>query len=124
MTRRVLRLVGLAVLWVLALRGALALLKDFPVWSATEELRYVTHGARWTAFERCIDYRFIADRDTVLYLARAIDDRSTWTCIAPTDTHLMGPMEWLSPTRLRIPASFRVGCFKGLDDVSIQWDGQ
>jgi hypothetical protein len=118
---RILRWAGLTVLLMLALRGAYALLLDALGWCATEELRYVTPGTGWTAFERCIDYTFIADRDTVLCLGRSMDDKSTWIRIAPTDTHLMGSMEWRGPKHLWIPATFRTGCFRCLDDVVIEW---
>jgi hypothetical protein len=124
MTRRIrlLRWTGLTVLLLLALRGAATLFMAVLGWCvATEELRYVTPGVSWTAFERCIDYNFIADRDTVLYLARSVDDKSTWVRIAPTDTRLGGPMKWRDAKRLWIPAAFRDGCLRSVDDVVIEW---
>lgn len=122
---RVLRWVAMALLLLLAARGAWALALDALRWGmATDEIRHVAPGVSWTAFERCIDYNLIADRDTVLYLARAIHDEATWYRIAPTDTHLDGPMIWVTPTRLRIPAAYRDGCLRGLDDVVIEWSSQ
>jgi len=121
-TSRVIRWTALSVAALLAARGAFAVLLDIAEWGiADEELRYVAQGTGWTAFERCIDYRFIADRDTTLYLARSADDKSTWFRIAPTDTTLSGPMVWVTPQHLRVPASYRDGCLRSLDNVVIEW---
>jgi hypothetical protein len=113
---RPLRWVGFSILLLLAVRGGAALFGDAIDWCISDELRYITPGEQWTAFERCIDYNFIADRDTVLYLAGSVEDKLTWVRIAPTDTHLQGPMEWHGPKLLRIPAAFRDGCFRSIDD--------
>lgn len=122
-TSRVVRWAGWTIVVLLVVRGAFAVALDVLRWGvAEEELRYVAEGSGWTAFERCIDYNFIADRDTVLYLARSIHDESTWFRIAPTDTHLGGAMVWVTPRHLRIPAAYRDGCLRGLDDVVIEWD--
>lgn len=55
-------------------------------------------------------------------LAGSVENESTWVRIAPTDTHLMGPMEWKGPKHLRIPAMFREGCLRSVDEVVIEWD--
>ena len=119
---RILRWVGFAILLLFAFRGAAALLMDALAACITDVNRYVAPGVSWTAFERCIDYNVVADRDTTLYLARDVEDKSTWIRMAPTDTHLLGPMEWRGPNQLWIPAQFRDGCLKRVDDVVIEWE--
>jgi hypothetical protein len=115
----------MALLLLLAARGAWALALDALRCAVSEEeIREVAPGGSWTAFERCIDYHLISDRDTVLYLARDIGDEATWYRVAPTDTHLHGPMVWMTPTHLRIPAAYRDGCLRSLDDVVIEWSSQ
>ncbi len=122
MASRVLRWAGRIILIILCVRGTLAAGMDILRWGiSNDHLRHIATGARWTAFELCIDYTIIADRDTVLYMARSIDDRSTWFRIAPTDTRLTGSIEWVTPQHLRIPALYRDGCLRGLDDVVIEW---
>ena len=124
MISRWFRWVGFTILLLLAIRGAAALSLDALSLCASEELRGVTPGETWTAFERCIDYNFIADRDTALYLARSVEDKSTWIRIAPTDTHLRGAMEWRGPKHLWVPALYRDGCLRSFDDVVIEWSAR
>jgi hypothetical protein len=125
MAPRVFRWVAMTLLVLLVLRGAFALALDVLRWGvANVELRFVVRGVEWTAFERCIDYTVIADRDTALYLARSIDDEGSWYRLAPTDTHLMGPMVWVTPTHLRIPTTYRAGCLRSLDNIVIEWASQ
>lgn len=122
--RSVLRWAGFALLVLLAVRGIAALFVDAVAACMTDELRYVTVNGTWTAFERCVDYNFIPDSDTSLYLARSVEDRATWVRLAPTDTHLMGPMEWKGSNCLCIPAAFRDGCRTRVDDVVIEWSNR
>src|SRR5687767_2926973 len=54
-------------------------------WIADERHEHVTQGQDWTAFVRRIDYRWIADTDTSIYLARSLGEAKSWVRLAPTD---------------------------------------
>ena len=86
---------------------------------------YVTHvaeGDGWVAFVRVVDYRFIPDRDSSVFLARSPDDRSTWHHLGPADG--VQVIKWTGPRQLRISTPGRAPGADRLtqvEDVTIDW---
>lgn len=111
--------VGLATLVLLAGRGLLALFVDVFLASGSERILHPKTCGGWTAFTHYIDYGLFNDADWHLYIARAIEDRSTWIRLAPGQAH--GDLEWVNPNLLRVSWGLRDGCLTRVNDIVIEW---
>jgi hypothetical protein len=87
----------------------------------SERIRVQVPGMGWTALELQVDYFWIPDRDTELYLAHDVNDRASWIRIAPQDVKLRGAMEWRDAKTLMVPAAWRSGCKRTVEDIRIVW---
>jgi hypothetical protein len=90
-------------------------------WNCTETLCHVTAGEGWVAFERRLDWFLPADTDTVVYLARSLEDRSSWRRLMPTDPGPVLSMEWKDARRLQIKMLSGASHLDRVDDVTIEW---
>jgi hypothetical protein len=90
-------------------------------WYVRESVGPVAQGEGWVAFLRTVDVGI--DRDTYVYLARSVRDRSSRVRLAPIDTVVAARFEWVGPKHLRIaawPRPPRRGKTR-VEDVTIEW---
>lgn len=93
-------------------------------WNTVVTIDPVARGPEWIAFVRRVDYAFPADADTSVYLARSLEDRSTWHRLAPVDgVRREIVFTWLAPRHLRVesPDLPVEGLVKAIDGVTIEW---
>lgn len=111
-------------LWrVAAVLLCVALMGAWLIWPR-EEVDLVTYGPDGAvAFRRRIHYFIPADTDDFIYLAKSLDDRSTWVRISPAlgGPWVDGSIRWIAPGHLYISARRKSGWPIRIGDYKISW---